>query len=1066
MPAIKFDLPCFTGAQAEAAAKRLYGYSAVAEPLPSERDQNFLLRASTGERFVFKISNATEDLQTLDLQNQALAHVARRAPELVLPRVCPSLSERLIETLDTNDGEPHSVRLLTWVPGTVLARTTPHLRELVHSLGSYLGRLDTALESFDHPAADRDLKWDPRKASWIHDHTGHVVDPVRRELVTRMAAWADAELERLAPSLRVGVIYNDANDHNVLVAGESPYDTRVVSVVDFGDMLRTWTVNEVAVACAYALLDKPDPISTAATVVAGYHESRRLTDAEIDAVFPLICSRLAVSVVNSAIQQRAEPGNSYLVISERPAWEALTRLSSVCPAMARAAFRAACNLEPFPATPRIEAWLRESAGAIGPVLDPDPRAARTVALDLCVDSAESGTPRLWADVEASSRHVFGLMAATGATVGIGRYNEVRAVYSSDIFRTPGNDGPEWRTVHLGADLFVQPGTPVLAPLDGCVRSVADNAGEGDYGPTVILEHRAGSGGDTFYTLYGHLARASVMSLREGQAVTRGTPIAAVGAPPENGGWPPHLHFQIVTDLLGPSIYELGGEINPSGPSAERASAAELPSRERQSISRVEARGTRGDFPGVARPSDRRLWLSVSPDPNLILQIPGGVSAPVHRSNSDLLAARREHIGPSLSVSYRRPLTIVRGWMQHLYDADGQAYLDAVNNVPHVGHCHPHVVEAGQRQMAVLNTNTRYLHEALTQYADRLCAMLPDPLRVCFFVNSGSEANELALRLARAVTGSRETIVVDVGYHGNTTSLIEISPYKFDGPGGSGAAPHIHKVPTPDVFRGMYRNLGDEAGRRYASHVGEAVETIVSRGLRPGAFIAESILSCAGQIVLPPGYLTDAYRYVRNGGGVCIADEVQVGFGRVGTDVWAFETQGVVPDIVTLGKPIGNGHPLGAVITTHEIARAFANGMEYFNTFGGNPVSCAVGMAVLDVIEREHLQDQALSVGAHLMSGLRDLAKRHSAIGDVRGLGLFVGVELVLDRKSLAPAGALAGTVANRMRDRGVLVSTDGPFHNVLKIKPPLVFTMRDADILVATLDHVLGEAESEGGIIS
>jgi len=1017
MPVITFDLPSFTGDQAVAAAERLYGLSAVAETLPSERDQNFLLRGTDGKRFVFKISNATEDTQALDLQNQALRHVAQHAPELTLPRVRPALSGRLIETLADDRGRPHQVRLLTWVPGTVLAHAAPHLPDLVYSLGRFLGQLDTALASFDHPAADRDLKWDPRKASWIGDHIRRVADPSQRELVTRVAGWADTEIAILAPSLRVGVIYNDANDYNVLVAGVAPYDTRVVSVVDFGDMLRTWTVNEVAVACAYALLDKADPLSTAASVVAGYHDARRLTDAEIDAIFPLIVSRLAVSAVNAAIQQRAEPGNQYLVISERPAWEALTRLASINPAVARATLRAACGLEACPATPRVVSWLRESASAMGPVLDPDARSARTMALDLGVDSTEAGTPMLWADVEAFSRDLSGRMAASGATIGIGRYDEVRAFYSSDIFSTPGNDGPEWRTVHLGADLLVQAGTPVLAPLDGIVKSVADNAGELDYGPTVILEHRAGARGDAFYTLYGHLARESVKPLREGQAVTRGTRIAAVGTPSENGGWPPHLHFQIITDLAG----------------------------------------WQGDFPGVARPSDRRVWLSLSPDPNLILRIPGGVTAPARRPPSDILAARREHIGPSLSVSYHRPLTIVRGWMQHLYDADGQVYLDAVNNVPHVGHCHPHVVEAGQRQMAVLNTNTRYLHDALTQYADRLCAMLPDPLRVCFFVNSGSEANELALRLARAFTGSRETIVVDAGYHGNTTSLVEISPYKFDGPGGSGAAPHIHKVPTPDVYRGLYRRPARDTGALYASHVGEAVDTIVRGGRRPGAFIAESILSCAGQIVLPPGYLAEAYRCVRDANGVCIADEVQVGFGRVGTHVWAFETQGVVPDILTLGKPIGNGHPLGAVITTREIARAFANGMEYFNTFGGNPVSCAIGMAVLDVIERERLQHQALRVGTNLLSGLRDLKSRHRAVGDVRGLGLFVGVELVLNRETLEPAGSLAGIIANRMRDRGVLVSTDGPFHNVLKIKPPLVFTVRDADFLVATLDHVLGE---------
>jgi 4-aminobutyrate aminotransferase-like enzyme len=378
-------------------------------------------------------------------------------------------------------------------------------------------------------------------------------------------------------------------------------------------------------------------------------------------------------------------------------------------------------------------------------------------------------------------------------------------------------------------------------------------------------------------------------------------------------------------------------------------------------------------------------------------------------------------------------------MQHLYDAEGRAYLDAVNNVPHVGHCHPRVVEAGRRQMAVLNTNTRYLHERLVEYAERLCATLPEPLRVCYFVNSGSEANELALRLARCVTGSRETIVVDVGYHGNTNAVVEISPYKFD------------------AYRGVYRGAPEDAGARYAAHVASTVDRLAAGGGRTGAFIAESILSCAGQIVLPPGYLRSAYEAVRAAGGLCIADEVQVGFGRVGSHFWAFETQGVVPDIVTMGKPIGNGHPLGAVVTTPDIASAFANGMEYFNTYGGNPVSCAIGLAVLDVIRDEGLQARALEVGQHLVDGLRALMSRHALVGDVRGLGLFVGIELVRDRETRQPAGTEAGLVANRMRDKGVLVSTDGPFHNVLKIKPPLCFTAGDADRLVSALDGILRE---------
>lgn len=301
------------------------------------------------------------------------------------------------------------------------------------------------------------------------------------------------------------------------------------------------------------------------------------------------------------------------------------------------------------------------------------------------------------------------------------------------------------------------------------------------------------------------------------------------------------------------------------------------------------------------------------------------------------------------------------------------------------------------------------------------------------------------------------VVVDVAYHGNTSALIDISPYKFNGPGGAGKPAHVQVVPMPDTYRGQFKADDPHAGEQYARFVQQAIEQIREQQRNVAAFICESMPGCGGQIVLPPDYLEKAYRHTRNAGGVCIADEVQTGFGRVGTHFWAFETQGVVPDIVTMGKPIGNGHPLAAVVTTPAIAASFANGMEYFNTFGGNPVSCAVGMAVLDVIEQEQLQTHAWQVGSHLLLALRSLMEKHPLIGDVRGLGLFVGIELVRNRETLAPAPEQAFYIANRMRDRGILLSTDGPFHNVLKIKPPLVLTQQNADQLVSTMNAILDE---------
>jgi 4-aminobutyrate aminotransferase-like enzyme len=424
---------------------------------------------------------------------------------------------------------------------------------------------------------------------------------------------------------------------------------------------------------------------------------------------------------------------------------------------------------------------------------------------------------------------------------------------------------------------------------------------------------------------------------------------------------------------------------------------------------------------------------------------------------EILAARHARLGPSLSLSYRTPLHMVRGEGAHLFDADGRDYLDCVNNVAHVGHAHPRVVAAGVEQMRVLNTNTRYLHENIVRYAGRLTALLPDHLEVCFFTNSGSEANELALRLARAATGRPDVATVDVAYHGNTQRLVEISPYKFNGPGGAGQRADVQVVPLPDPYRGRHRGDGPEIGAAYVAEAVTVMDAAAGAGHPAGATIAEAIPGTAGQIVPPPGWLAGLFDAARAVGAVPISDEVQVGFGRVGTDMWAFAAQGARPDIVTMGKPIGNGHPLGAVVTTRAIADAFDNGMEYFNTFGGNPVSAAIGLAVLDVIADERLQDHARVTGAHLLASLREIAARHEPIGDVRGAGLFVGFELVRDRVTREPDAALAGELANRAAELGVLISTDGPDHNVIKIKPPMVFSTADAERLVETIDAVLGE---------
>ncbi|MCH2135601.1 MAG: aminotransferase class III-fold pyridoxal phosphate-dependent enzyme [Phycisphaerales bacterium] len=432
---------------------------------------------------------------------------------------------------------------------------------------------------------------------------------------------------------------------------------------------------------------------------------------------------------------------------------------------------------------------------------------------------------------------------------------------------------------------------------------------------------------------------------------------------------------------------------------------------------------------------------------------------VHRGpgvDVDALRKRREQLlGGALSLSYGdAPLHIVAGRGQFLWGSDGLAYLDLVNNVCHVGHANERVTRAIERQARRLNTNTRYLHATVLDLAQRLVATMPEGLDVCTFVNSGSEANELALRMCRAASGANDVLVIDGAYHGCSGNCIAMSPYKFNGPGGGGCPDWVHVVPAPDTYRGEFQ--GEDAPQACGLEVGRVIGEAARAGRSIAGFFAESLLSCGGQVPLPAGYLEAAARHVRKAGGLYVADEVQVGFGRVGDAMWGFELHDVVPDIVVLGKPMGNGHPIGAVVTSPAVAEAFADtGMEFFSTFGGNPVSCAAALSVLETIEDEGLQARAGELGAHFKAGLNSLKERHALIGDVRGSGLFLGAELVRDHQTLEPAVEEAAAIVQAMRQHGVLLSTDGPLNNVIKIKPPLVLTRADIDMTLDLLDDVL-----------
>jgi len=986
-----------------------YGIEGTITSLPGEVDLNYHVKVSDQDEYVLKISSAETLYISLEFQHTLIHHLSNFSSDIEVPDIIPTISgSEIIQIQDK--GEERYVRLLRWIPGRVWAEVKPHTTGLLESLGRKCGQISLALRFFDHPGAHRYIKWDPAQIRWVESQLDIFEDAEQRELAHYVYQLFEKRALSDLHELRQSVNHNDANDYNILVSHDVDHPT-VMGVVDYGDAVYTYTINELAIAIAYAAMHKPDPLAAAASIIKGYHRVFPLEEKEVKTLFSLICARLLISVTVSAINIREHPENEYLQISDGPAWELLHKFRKISPELAHYAFRHACGWEPCTMRPHFNRWVSRQQFALSDLIGHYEPDRELQAIDLSVGSKTLGHFRTYQDVNLFERMLTRICEDHPTHLYVGGYGEKRPFYSTASYQQIGNNGPEWRTVHLGLDIWLPAGTLVRVPIDGVIERIRDNAGERNYGPTIILKHHI-DGQGVFYTLYGHLDRDCLEWWQPGQKVNRGQVLGKIGTRSENGNWPPHLHVQLILDLLG----------------------------------------NEGDFPGVCHPSQAEIYSSICPDPAWLWpEIP---SPPAMLSGEQIISMRSSQLGKNLSISYQQPLHVVRGQMQYLLDAEGQRYLDMVNNVAHVGHEHPRVVEAAQRQIALLNTNTRYLHEELVAYTGALLDTFPPELEVCFLVNSGSETNELALRMAKTYSEQQDIIALKIGYHGNTGATIDVSSYKFDGKGGQGAPPQTHIVPMPDVFRGLHRDP-DTAGEKYATYIRDEIVKIQQQGRGVAGLICESILSCGGQIVLPEGYLKHAYEFIRKAGGVCIADEVQVGFGRVGEHFWGFELQGVVPDIVTMGKPIGNGHPMGAVVTTRKIADAFANGMEYFNTFGGNPVSCAIGKEVLAVIKAENLQENALIVGNYLQQGLKEIMKIYPIIGDVRGHGLFLGFEL-LD-EDLNPLARQATYLANRMREQGILMSTDGPDYNVLKIKPPMCIHKANMDFVLDTMEKVLRE---------
>ena len=992
--------------EAEEILFNLYNIKGTATKLPGEVDFNFRIKVKNSEGYILKISRPNEDENYLDFQQKLLQFVEKNGQNLIAPKVIKDKNNVSTPSITDAFGKERKVRLLTWVSGRVWSSVNPQLDSLRFSLGEQCGLLTTALLGFNHTEANREFVWDVAQSLWTKEHV-HLFSNEEKKIIT----YFQNQFESKKPEydlLRKSVVHNDANDNNVIVSDKLINPT-VKAAIDYGDAIHTQIINDVAIACAYAIMNHNDVLDAALPLIKGYHSTHKLQEKELSHLYNAIAMRLVISVTKSAINKIKEPNNEYLLISEKTAWEVLKKWRTIHPDFAEFSFRSACGFTAHPNEKKFSNWTSKNSFSLTELF-PSINKKDVHHIDMSVSSKWIGHQQEFNNLDLLQFKIDQLQKEVPSKIIAGGYLEPRALYTSTAYDKVGNKGKESRSIHLGIDYWLPENTPVHAILDGEVVIAVNDAGDKEYGGLIVLKHRVE--GFEFYTLYGHNTVVSVLKHRVGDIILKGEKIAELANYPENGNWAPHLHFQVLLSLFDYHI----------------------------------------DYPGVAYLSQIDVWKSVCPDPNLLFK--SDTLKNINKiSNDEIINYRKQHLGKSLSLQYKTPIKMVRGAGQYLMDQFGKKYLDTVNNVAHVGHENYSVVKAGQNQMALINTNSRYLHENINDLAKELIETLPEELSVLHFVNSGSEANELAIRMVKAATGAKDIIASEVGYHGNANMCIDISSYKFDGKGGHGAPEHTQIFPLPDEFRGKYR--GKNAAQKYNEEVQKCIDNIQQKGRDVGGFIIEPIISCGGQIELPEGFLSKTYESIRKAGGICISDEVQVGCGRLGKTFWGFQLHDVIPDIVTIGKPLGNGHPIAAVACTQKVADAFANGMEYFNTFGGNPVSCAIATEVLRTVKREKLQKNALQVGKFLKSELRILSKNFPIIGDVRGQGLFLGIELV--DSELNPLADQTDYLANRMKDHGILMSTDGPDYNVLKIKPPIVFTKENAEELIFYLDKILNE---------
>ncbi|MBB2959029.1 aminotransferase [Pseudoclavibacter helvolus] len=976
-------------------ASELYGVSGEVRELGSQQDRNFLFTepssASEPDGRRVLFKISNRAVRRDEIEAQNEAMQRMHAAGHPSPAPIPSVNGREIEAAEV-DGAPHSIRLLTFVEGTPLIDFEHFSAETIAAMGTLVGQVVATLGDFEHPGLNRELQWDLRVGErLVEELINYVADPERRALVLGALEDATAVLAPLKDSLPLQAIHGDLTDDNLVATAGELGRPQLSGIIDFGDVGTGWRIAELAVACTAVFHHDPARPLAVLPLIRAFDEVVHLTDAEVDALWSLIVLRGATLVVSGLQQVAIDEGNDYAEEALEREWTIFAVPAGLDSRVATAAIRRALGRNVVPGP-----GPGSASGGVTMLDAQLARSARVVTLDYTSTSLRDGS---WLGEEgAEAEAQLLLLAARSSGVAATRFGEPRLTRSVGVT----HDAPV--NVATGVELYSTGDLALVAPFDGLVSAADGHVTISDGARTIVV---AGARG----LIEGRSLEGE--SPEESTRVQAGEPFCEIA------GW-----AQVTLQL---------GEV-----SALDAAAAPVPRFV-----------TTEEFPA---------WLAVIGDPSELVGLtPSDVRA---GGAEETLRARLDAYAPLQGHYYAHPPQIERGWREMLIDTDGRHYLDMVNNVTALGHGHPVLADAVAQQWRMLNTNSRFNYASVAELGQRLLDTLPDTFDTVLLVNSGTEAVDLALRLTKAFTGRDDVACVEESYHGWSYAADAVSTSTSDNPlAAERRAPWVHAFDAPNAYRGTHR--GDRAGELFAADAIAELDRLAAAGTPVGTFIAEPRNGNAGAIEVPAGYLPAVYDAVRAGGGVVISDEVQVGYGRQGDVFWGFEQhagpdgEAIVPDVVTVAKAMGNGHPLGAVITRAEIAQALADQGTFFSSAGGSTLSAKLGVTVLDIMRDDRLQENAREVGGHLREQLLALAERQPLIGAIHGRGLYQGIELVRDRETLEPAAAETRALCDRMLALGIVVQPTGDRGNVLKVKPPLCFTKESADTFVAALDEVL-----------